>query len=164
MDDLIGGLFRFVVYVAFGFTLEIVFSVTGIERALGHKLEHKYPRKYLEGFVSLWMIPIHGFGMLFGFEFFSNLISEFHFIVRYLFYAVAITGTEALTGFIYDKIKGFYCWDYYKDSKYKVFERGYTLWTLIPLWGIAGMIMEVYSKLLVKLTPHVIEFFKGLSF
>ena len=164
MDAFLGGTFRFIVYVAMGFTLEIWFSVTGIERALGYKLEHKYPRKYLEGWVSLWMIPIHGFGMLFGFEAVQALIGEWHVVFRYLFYAFSISATEALCGFIYDKIKGFYCWDYYKDSKYKVFKRGYTLWTLVPLWGIAGLIMEFYSKLLVKLTPHALEFFKGFSF
>ncbi len=164
MDDFIGGTFRFCSYVFFGFSLEIFFSVTGIEKALGYKLKHKYPKKYLEGFVSLYMIPIHGFGMLFGFESISPFIAKFHITLRFLFYAVSIAGTEALCGFIYDKITGFYCWDYYKDSKYKVFKRGYTLWSLIPLWGVAGVLFEVYSGLLLKLTPHAVQFFKALSF
>ena len=162
MDELIGGTYRFVMYVFSGFTLEIIYSVLGIELSLGTKLKRHLPKKYLEGFVSLWMIPIHGFGMLFGFEALAPYVGELNIFLRFVIWAITITGMEALTGFIYDKIKGFYCWDYYEKSRFKVFKRGYTLWTLLPQWGIAGLILEVYSRLLIKLTPHAVEFFKSL--
>lgn len=160
MEVFIAYAFRFVMYVCFGFTLEIIFSVLGIERTLGFKLERRVPRKYLEGFVSLYMIPIHGLGMLFGFEQLQPLVADWHFILRYLLWAVLISLMEAFTGWLYDLATGFYCWDYYKDSRFKVFKRGYTLWTLVPQWGIAGMVMDVYSKLLVHLSPAVVEFFQ----
>lgn len=155
---LIEYIFRFVLYVALGFTLEIIFSVTGIERALGFKLHPREPKKYLEGFVSLYMIPIHGFGMLFAFEYVAEYIASFHILVRYLIYCIMISGTEVVTGFIYDRLLGFYCWDYYAKSKYKVFKRGYTLWTLIPQWGLAGLIFEFYSKLLIAISPNAAKF------
>jgi hypothetical protein len=146
-------LFRFVIYVAMGFTLEIVFAVLGIERALGFTLQHRVPKKYLEGFVSLYMIPIHGLGMIFGLEPVAQALADFNVVVRYLAYCILIAGMEAMAGFIYDKLTGFYSWDYYADSKYRVFKRGYTLWTLVPQWGIAGLVMEMYSGLLIHISP-----------
>lgn len=155
--------FRFCMYVALGFTLEIIFAVTGIEKALGFTLSNKrVPKKYLEGFVSLYMIPIHGFGMLFGFEPIARAIGDFNIFVRYLAFCVLISATEAFTGFIYDKLTGFYSWDYYADSKYRVFKRGYTLWTLVPLWGIAGLVMEVYSGLLIHVSPAAAAYLKTI--
>jgi len=40
-----------------------------------------------------------------------------------------------------------------------MFKRGYTLWTLVPMWGFAGMMLEVYSGLLLHLSPHVAGYF-----
>jgi hypothetical protein len=60
--------FRFIVYSALGLSCEIISSVFLIEFALGAKVHRRVPGKYLEGFVSLYMIPIHDFGVLFAFE------------------------------------------------------------------------------------------------
>ena len=144
-----------------GFFLEVVYSVTGIERSVGAPIPRRVPKKYLEGFVSLYMIPIHGFGMLFGFEPMSELISNLHISIRFLIYAITITGCEALGGWLYDRLLGFYSWDYYERSPYKVFKRGYTLWTLLPQWGVAGLVLEQFSRLLNHLTPHVVQFYLG---
>jgi hypothetical protein len=70
-----------------------------------------------------------------------------------------IAATESAWGFIYDMILGFYSWDYYAESSYRVFSRGYTLWTLVPFWGVAGLVMEVYSDLMIHLSPAVVAFF-----
>jgi len=162
MDQIISFLFRFILYVAMGFTLEIIFSVVGIEKVLGVSIPKRVPKKYLEGWVSLYMIPIHGLGMALGFEAIRHLIINFHISLRYLIYALLISSTEALTGWIYDKLTGFYSWDYYELSRYKVFKRGYTLWTLIPLWGFAGLVMEVYVGLFLYLGPYVPKYFYTL--
>lgn len=159
---LIEYIFRFVMYVTFGFTLEIVFSVLGIERALGITLRRRVPKKYLEGFVSLYMIPVHGIGMLFGFEAVVRSMGDLPILVRYLVYCLLISGVEVLSGFIYDKLTGFYSWDYYAESKYRVFKRGYTLWTLVPQWGIAGLILEVYSGLLVHVSPAAVSYLMSI--
>ena len=60
--------FRFVIYTVTGLSLELIFSVLGIELALGIKIDRRCPKKYLEGFVSLYMIPVHGLGVLLLFE------------------------------------------------------------------------------------------------
>ena len=142
-----------------GFFLETVYAVVGIERAVGAPIPRRVPKKYLEGFVSLYMIPIHGFGMLFGFEPMSRWISDLHIGLRFAIYGVTITASEALGGWVYDRILGFYSWDYYELSPYKVFKRGYTLWTLLPQWGLAGLVLEQFSRLLQYLTPYVIQFY-----
>ena len=68
METVAPYLFRFVAYTFFGLCLEMLFAVTGIERALGCPVHRRVPKKYLEGFVSLYMIPLHGLGILFGLE------------------------------------------------------------------------------------------------
>lgn len=162
MDLILGSFFRFFFYVCVGLTLEIIYSVTSIDLACGFSLPRRLPKKYLEGFVSLYMIPIHGFGMLFLFEPAYQLIKNWPFWGRYFFYALTITLMEAISGWIYLKILGLYSWDYYKDSKYKIFKDGLTLWTLLPQWGIAGFLMEFNCRLLNHLTPSAIEFIKSL--
>ena len=153
--------FRFVMYTFFGLTLETVFAVDGIERALGYKLTRRVPAKYLEGFVSLYMIPLHGLGLLFLFEPIHALIAGWFWGLRYCVYALLISSAEVLWGVLLHKVIGFYTWDYYAKSRYKVFKNGYTLWTLIPLWGLVGMILEVYSDLMIYLSQYVVIFFAG---
>lgn len=162
MDTFIGLAFRFFLYMLAGLSLEMIFSVTGIEKSVGRPLQRRTPRRYLEGFVSLYMIPLHGFGMLFGFELARDLTREWFFGFRFLTWCIGISAMEAAWGWFLDKTLGFYPWDYYANSKYKVFKRGYTLWTLVPQWGIAGMFFEVYSDLLRRITPDAVEFFYSL--
>ena len=148
-------LFQITAFIFFGFTMEIIFSVTGIEIALGKKLKKQTPHKYLEGFVSLYMIPIHGLGVTFLYLPMFELISELHIIVRYLIWSISFTGCEIIGGYLYHRIIGFYPWDYYQESKYKIFKNGYSLWTLIPLWGVAGLILEKYSSFIIHLSQYI---------
>lgn len=159
MEWFIGYLFRGIAYTMTGFFLETVYSVIGIEKSVGAPIPRRVPKKYLEGFVSLYMLPIHGIGMIVGFEPMVERISHLHISVRFVIYAIAITSCEAIGGWIYDKILGFYSWDYYKLSPYRVFKRGYTLWTLLPQWGLAGLVLERVSILLNYLTPYVTQFY-----
>lgn len=159
METAIAYTFRFVLYTFFGLTLEMIFSVVGIERSLGYRLKRRVPRKYLEGFVSLYMIPLHGLGVLFFFEPVSAAIADWFILLRFCVYAVFISLVEVAWGWLLDKVIGFYPWDYYAESKFRVFKRGYTLWTLVPQWGIAGLVLEVYSQLLIHLSPDVVTFF-----
>ena len=155
MQDLNQFLFQFIAFVFFGLSMEVIFSVTGIELALGKRLTKNTPHKYLEGFVSLYMIPIHGLGMTFGFIPFYSLIHDANILVRYICWSVAFTLCEILGGIIYQKVLGFYPWDYYKESRFKIFSNGYSLWTLIPLWGVAGLILEKYTDLILKLSKYI---------
>lgn len=154
-------IFRFVAYAAFGLVMETLFAVDGIERVLGCKLDRRVPKKYLEGFVSLYMIPLHGLGVLVALEPLMLLMAPLHWVFRYFVYALFITFCEVAWGWVLDKTLGFYPWDYYAKSKYRMFRRGYTLWTLVPLWGVAGMLLEQYAQLLLHLSPHVSVYFGG---
>lgn len=163
METTIELIFRFVGYTFFGLTLEMLFSVHNIDLALGHKVKRRVPFKYLEGFVSVYMIPLHGLGLLFLFEPVYPLVADWFVLWRYLLWCLLITVMEVLWGMLLRRVVGFYTWDYYADSKYRVFKHGYTLWTLIPLWGISGLIIEKYSQLLIHLSPHVVRFVLGAS-
>jgi len=148
-------LFQIIAFIFFGFTMEIFFSVTGIELALGKKLQKQTPHKYLEGFVSLYMLPIHGLGVTFLYLPMFDLIGDLPIILRYLIWCISFTSCEIIGGFIYHKTIGFYPWDYYQESKFKIFNAGYSLWTLVPLWGLAGLALEKYSTLIINLSKHL---------
>jgi hypothetical protein len=151
-------IFEIIAFIFFGLTMEVIFSVCGIELCLGKKVKKHTPHKYLEGFVSLYMIPIHGLGVYFLYKPFFYLISDFSVVFRYITWAIAFTLCEIIGGFIYHKIIGFYPWDYYKESKYKIFQNGYSLWTLIPCWGVAGLILEKYVTLISFLSSKIDQF------
>ena len=161
MEEIIGCLFRFVFYVFFGISLEVIFAVHGIEQVMGCKIPRRVPKKYLEGFISVYMFPLHGLGLLFAFEPVYSLIADWFVIFRFLFWALSITCAEIIWGIICQKVLGFYSWDYYALSKYRIFKKGYSLWTLVPLWGVAGLVLEFYSSLLIYLSPHVAIFVKA---
>jgi hypothetical protein len=156
-------LFRFAAYVMFGLTLETLFSIHGIEVCLGMKtpLHRRMPKRYLEGFVSAYMIPLHGLGMLFLFEPACQALAPLHWTLRFVVWALAITGAEVAWGWILRRTVGFYPWDYYKESRFRIFREGYTLWTLVPLWGTAGLVMEWYSGLVRHLSPSVAAYVLG---
>jgi hypothetical protein len=159
MQTAIPLLFRFVGYVLFGMVLETIFSMDGIGRALGCKVPRRVPKKYLEGFVSAYMIPLHGLGVLFVLEPLQGIVAPWPWLARFVVYAVSISLSEIAWGWLLDKTIGFYPWDYYALSRWKIFSRGYSLWTLVPLWGLAGMLLEHYSRLLRFLSPYVAAFY-----
>ncbi|MFH1808052.1 MAG: hypothetical protein ABIJ09_04865 [Pseudomonadota bacterium] len=161
MEHIAGLGFRCCMYVLFGLTLEVIFAMHGIERMLGYTLQRRVPFRYLEGFTTAYMIPLHGLGILFGFELVHALIRDWFIGLRFVVWAVLISACEALYGLLLDKLLGFYPWDYYAQSRFKVFERGYTLWTLIPMWGLAGLMLEVFSDLMIHLTPKAVAFLLG---
>jgi hypothetical protein len=162
MEVLVAYLFRAIMYCLLGFSLEIVYSAIFVEKTLGVKVQRRVPYKYLEGFVSLYMIPIYALGLLFLFEPLRDATRHLFFGIRFVIWALGIGGAEALSAFVMDKVFGFYPWDYYKDSPYKVFKRGYTLYTLLPLWGLAGFLFEFYSDLLRAVSDQVVSFVLNL--
>jgi hypothetical protein len=50
-----------------------------------------------------------------------------HWALRWAIWGILFVFTEALMGFLMDKVLGFYPWDYYADSRFKIFRRGYSL-------------------------------------
>ena len=155
-----GLVFRFLMYVFIGLSLEMIFSVTGLDLALGKEADRRRPKKYLEGFVSIYMIPVHGFGVLLLYENIYFTVRDFHIIFRYLLWAVSFAAAEAAAGFLYDRLLGFCPWDYYEISRYKIFRRGYTLWTLMPLWGLYGLVLEIFVQIFVYISPLLDSIFQ----
>lgn len=156
METIIEFLYRFCSYVMFGFTLEIFF--VAISNIADGSIKGR--DKYLEGKTYLWMVPIYGFLLTLLFEPMSINLMNYGILTRYIIYGFMITVFEGLTGLIYDKLLGFCPWDY-SNSKWKLHPRGYTKVTLIPAWGVAGLIIEKYSELLLYLSPFVSNFYRG---
>ena len=157
MEFLIVSIFKFWCYVIFGFMLEIKFT------ALGGVADGKVTKedKKLKGTISLWMIPVYGFLVWLLFEPLSGFIQDWPIYVRFGIWGILISSFEALSGWFYHKVLNIKPWDY-STSKFKVFKDGYTKWTLIPAWGIAGLILEHYSHFVVFMSKYVPEFFKGI--
>ena len=128
-------------------------------RPLPPPIPRRVPRRYLEGFVSAYMIPLHGLGILFLFEPGAELIAPLPFPARFVVYAAGITACEIGWGFLLDKTLGFFPWDYYAMSKWRIGQRGYSLWTLVPMWGLAGLLLERYTSLMLHLSPHVVSYY-----
>lgn len=161
MDTAIELGFRFFAYVIFGFSLEVVGAVVGIERMVGAPVPRRVPKRYLEGWVSLYMAPLHGIGVLFGVELLHDAIRAWPLPARYLVWAVVFTAAEWAYGWLQDRILGFCTWDYYALSRYRIGRRGYSLWTLVPIWGFAGLMVEAWSDLMRHLSPYVAAYFLG---
>lgn len=137
-------LVRFLAYAGMGVVLEVFFV------ALSKLIDGKIRGRdiYLEGHTYLWMIPIYGILLLFIFEPVHAFIMNWNIIVKWFIWAMTFTFFEAASGFGYDKLLGFCPWDY-SQSKWKMFKKGYTKWSLVPLWGMAGLFIEGYSYALV---------------
>lgn len=161
METVIPLVFRCVIYTILGLTMEVIGAVLPIEWSLGFKLKRRVPFKYLEGFVSLYMFPLHGFGVLFLYEPVRDLMAGQFIGLRYVVYALLITSMEISWGFAQHKVLGFFTWDYYRDSRFRIGKNGYSLWTLVPFWGVAGMVLEPVTDLMRYLSPYVTQYFLG---
>jgi hypothetical protein len=159
MDTAIPLLFRFTAYMCFGLVMETLCAIDGIERLVGRPIPRRVPKKYLEGFVSAYMIPLHGLGVLFLMEPMIDMVAPVSWPFRVAVYAAGLTVCEMAWGWILDKTLGFFPWDYYSLSKWKIGKRGYSLWTLVPMWGFAGMVLEQYCGLIRYLSPFVSTYF-----
>lgn len=151
-------LFRVCAYSAFGLIMELLFSVAGIEVLMGCKIPNKrMSKRFLEGFVSLWMIPLYCY---IGFAIMEYIPRPTHMpvVLRYCVWAWLLAGCEAFYGWMLDDIFHDYPWSYYSLSKYTMFKRGYTLWTLLPMWGFVGLLAEKYVALVLYLSPYVEKF------
>jgi hypothetical protein len=155
--------FRFWAYVFFGLIMEVIVVASGDFSKVAHdiikhgKIEKEDER--FEGKTYLWMIPIYGILILFLFEPLYKLINDWNIIFRYLVWSIGFTFFEGLSGWIYNKLIGFCPWDY-SGSKWKVFKNGYTKWSLLPVWGIAGIIIEFYSLFIQSISNCAVAAFK----
>ena len=153
MQNIVEMLFRFFIYISVGLVMEIKFVAA--TKLMDGKITDE--DKKLMGTVSMWMVPVYGFLILFVFEAVFNVIYSWPWWARYIVWSFSITGFEVLSGFIYDRILGFCPWNYRK-SPFAICGN-YTKSYLVPLWGLAGLALEKLVELLIFISPCASEFY-----
>jgi len=96
----------------------------------------------LKGIVSLWMIPIYGFGLTYGFDFIRYVSPESD-LIRWLTYPLWVWAVEIIIG-LPTKNK---LWDY-SDMKYNW--KGVVSFQHYPAWLLFGVLIErlrIYTDL-----------------
>lgn len=104
----------------------------------------------LRGDVSLLMVPIYGFGLVFLFEPVFYLVQNWEVWQRFVLWMISFTSIEVITGFLYVKLTKHCPWDYREMSDVLF---SFTRYGLLPWWGFAGLCLEsyiVYISLMIK--------------
>jgi hypothetical protein len=148
METFIVYLTRACVFIAFGLCMEIIFTalsyaIDGTKTSKDEAFFGEHDDNLI-GTVSLYMIPVYGImiSVFFPLTLKGMLLISLPWFGRYFVYAILISAIEAFFGWFYDKVFHVMPWDY-SECKDKVFKRGYTRWFYVPLWGFAGLIIEL---------------------
>lgn len=96
--------------------------------------------KKLKNDVSLLMIPVYGFGLMF-FSVISELVIYWLAWHRFILWMLSFSAVEVLSGYLYNKYLHECPWDYSKEPDV-IFK--YTRIGLLPWWGFCGLILEHY--------------------
>ena len=124
-----------ILYSMIGVSIELVFNA--IRTTLMKKGDLS-----LKGIVSLWMIPIYGFGLTYGFDFIRYVSPESD-LIRWLTYPLWVWAVEIIIG-LPTKNK---LWDY-SDMKYNW--KGVVSFQHYPAWLLFGVLIErlrIYTDL-----------------
>jgi uncharacterized membrane protein len=81
-------------------------------------------------------------------------------VLRYAVWCLTFTSFEALSGYLYSRFLKVKVWDYTND--FGSILGGNTKLTLVPAWGIAGLVIEQYVLFITYLTPTAVQYFKSL--
>jgi hypothetical protein len=106
------------------------------------------------GYTFLWMLPIYS--LMICLEPLSELIKNWHWVLRGFFYLGIVWFTEYCGGWIIKKISGRCPWDY-SYSKYSF--HGFIRWDFAPFWFGYGLFVEWFAGKLVLLTPTLKQIF-----
>jgi len=99
----------------------------------------------LMGYTCLWMFPIYGFGLSYGFDLAETVIQND--IVRYLSYPIWVWIIEILVGYPLFKF-GIRLWDYSYLSKQKNW-KGIISFVHFPIWIFLGILVECIKQILI---------------
>ena len=125
-----------ILYSMIGISIELVFNA--IRTTLIKKGDLS-----LKGSVSIWMIPIYGFGLTYGFDYIIYVSPESD-LIRWLTYPLWVWVVEIMVG-LPTKNK---LWDY-SDIKYNW--RGVVSFQHYPAWLLFGILIErlrIYTDLI----------------
>ena len=120
----------------FGLCCEIMFT------AMVNLFSKK--RYNLIGHTSIWMFPIYGIGLTYGFSLIQYIISND--FIRYLSYPLWIWLVEILIGYPASKA-GIRIWDYRYLSDDKHW-KGIISFVHFPIWIFFGFLVEFVDELL----------------
>ncbi len=93
----------------------------------------------LVGHTSLWMFPVYGFGLSYGFDFIINLIETD--LLRYLSYPFWVWGVEIIIG-VPALYWGYRLWDYHYLPSW-LHWKGIISFFHYPLWVGFGIMVEL---------------------
>jgi len=99
----------------------------------------------LMGHTSLWMFPIYGFGLSYGFDLVESIITND--IVRYLSYPIWVWLIEIIVGYPLLKF-GIRIWNYSYLSKGKHW-KGVISFVHFPAWVFLGMLVEYIKEIMI---------------
>lgn len=145
-------LILFAVYSCVGLTVEVVYTASyGFLKSFGKDVG-------MRGQSYLWMVLVYGTALPYLYHPIAEhfLAASTPFLVRFIFWGLFFTTFEAIYGMLFDRFLGFCPWDYSK-SKWKVFPKGYTKWSLIPAWGVLGLLLEPLAFMLNQLMPEMLD-------
>ena len=120
----------------FGFSVEIAFT------AIFDLITKK--ELNLIGYTSLWMFPIYGFGLSYGFDLAESIITND--IVRYLSYPIWVWLIEIIVGYPLLKF-GIRIWNYSYLSKGKHW-KGVISFVHFPVWIFLGIVVKYIKEIL----------------
>ena len=120
----------------FGLCCEIIFT------AMVNLFSKK--RYNLIGHTSIWMFPIYGIGLTYGFSLIQYIVSND--FIRYLSYPLWIWLVEILIGYPASKA-GVRIWDYRYLSDDKHW-KGIISFVHFPIWIFFGFLVEFVDELL----------------
>jgi uncharacterized membrane protein len=124
---------RLLLYGLIGWCLEIMW--TGLESLVQGDLR-------LLGFTNLWMFFIYGSAVFF--EPLHDLISNWRWPLRGLFWLTLIWGIEYLSGLILVSILGVYPWHYTDPLAVS----GLITLRFAPVWFVGGLLFERIHRVL----------------
>ena len=145
---------RFFAYGVFGWCAEIVWTacydaVTGTRRASISDVSRvpitPRERAVLLGRTYLWMLPLYGAGVLFGFEPLHDAVRSLAWPLRGGLYAGAFFAAEAGVGLLFKRLLGRCPWDY---SYARTNLLGVIRLDYAPVWFAVGLLMERVHDLL----------------
>ena len=139
---------RALAYGLLGWVTEIVFTAVDDAR------DPMRRNAKLEGHTYLWMLPIYG-SAAWLFEPLHNATRHRPVWQRALQYAAGITAVEFATGMALKRFTGTIPWDYTGRSRTSI--KGATRLDYLPLWGVAGLVMERYHDKLSALPLRAVQ-------
>ena len=123
---------RLLVYGVLGCFAELAW--TGLLAAV------RYHDPSLKGRVSLWMFPVYGLGLAWGFDLLAAIGGAWPWPVRGALYALAVWAVEIVVGLpTRNRL-----WDY---SAARWNWRGVLRWDYGPVWAAFGLLLEPVRRL-----------------